>query len=272
MPKRILHVLTVALLCAGCQAMKKPPSDPVPADPDAAVTELRNAWFAAPADHLHAGFDVGGGQELRSRAMLRRQAQNLVFRHPDHAGARMLCALMAYEAGDPVEASRHLDHLLRVHPASPDAALLRARIAVEAGNPILAQHLLEEQVRLRPDHAGLRETLASVRFLNDDLDGARDDLAEAERLGAPPARVAYNRGLLAENGGDLESARRHYQKAIDLSPGWALPEERLAGLGGGAGSAKGAAVAEGFARTVPADFPPPAAPLAASASADAGPR
>jgi hypothetical protein len=258
MNRTLFVCLFAALLCVGCQATKAPPSDPVPSDPDVAVASIRNAWFNAPSGQLHAGYGAGA----RPRVLLRRQAENLVFRHPRHVGARMLCAIMAYEASDPITAGRHLDAVLRIAPATPDAALLRARIAVEAGNPILAQRLLTQQVALRPDHAGLRETLASVKFLTGDYAGAEQDLLNAERLGAHPARLAYNRGLLAEHRGDVSGAIAGYQQALALAPDWALPQERLKGVGEDATTATGPSVAERIS-VWPGEFaapPPPPLP------------
>ncbi len=226
--KAIGAVFALALL-AGCQSSATPASDPMPGDPDAAVAKLRDAWAMSRADRPHASTNLGS-RKVASRVMLRRQAENVVFRHPNHVDARMLCALMAYDAEDSVESARHLDYLLRRQPSAPDAALLRARIAIEAGNPSLAERLLMLQARLRPDHAGLRETLASVRFFGGDLTSAHAELDAAEQLGADPARIAYNRGLLVEQSGDSGTAAAHYQRALDLSPGWSLARARMKGL------------------------------------------
>lgn len=226
--KAIGMMLALALL-AGCQSSAAPASDPIPGDPDVAVAQLRDSWVMSRADRPYASSNLGS-KKVASRVLLRRQAENIVFRHPNHVDARMLCGIMAYEAGDSDDAARHLDYLLRREPSSPDATLLRARIAIEAGNPMLAERLLVQQARLRPDHAGLRETLASVRFFGGDLTSAHAELDAAEQLGADPARTAYNRGLLVEQSGDSGTAAAHYQRALDLSPGWLVARERMKGL------------------------------------------
>lgn len=217
------------LVLVGC-ATKPPPTDCGKGDPDVKVADLHSAWLTAPSCTLHAGAPMADGSKTRSRAFLRRQAQNLSFRHPTHVPTRMLLAAMAYDANDPIDATRHLDYLLRLQPTHPEAAILRSRISIEEGNMPHAVRLLESQIRLRPDHAGLREALASAYFMTHDYELAQASLNAAETLGGRPERIAFNRGLIAEEQGDAESARRYYQLAEQHSPGWPRPMERLAGL------------------------------------------
>lgn len=219
----------IAMILVGCQSAA-PTSDPVPSNPDQAVAELRAAWESAPGNDLYGSYQTQGGQTLRSRALVRRQAQNLAFRHPTHAPTLFLNGVLAYEAGDGIEASRFLDRGLRLAPASADAAALRARIALEQGNAMFANNLLTEQIMLNPAHAGLRELLASTRFMSGDLVGAHAALDAAEQLGAPPERIAYNRGLLLEQEGRSAAAIEAYQEALTHAPSWPMPTNRLAGL------------------------------------------
>ena len=55
-------------------------------------------------------------------------------------------------------------------------------------------------------------------------------LKMAERLGAPRWRIAYHLGLFQEKKGREQEARRLYQEAADLRPGWDVPISRLKGL------------------------------------------
>lgn len=250
--------LAACAIMVGCQTAV-PPVDPVPSDPDVAAESLRVAWESALPDRLYGSYRGERGQQLRSRAMVRRQVGNLAFRHPDHVPTRTLAGIMAYEAGDPIEATRHLDHVLRQAPRSPDVAVLRARIALEQGSTAYATGLLQDQIRLSPSHAGLREAQASAYFMTDDFSAASAALSAAEGLGSPSERIAYNRGLIHEQEGRTAAAIEMYKKAVELAPGWSMPSERLAGLEGApsVGSAPSA--------TIPAKtmgmgngFPPPA--------------
>src|SRR5688572_11468341 len=94
----VLPLLAVPL--AGCRSMRAPQDGP--GDPDAAVADLRVAWLSAPAGAIHAAPPGGPCTEGRSRAFVGRQAENLLFRHPDHVPTLLLAGVTAYEAGDPV--------------------------------------------------------------------------------------------------------------------------------------------------------------------------
>ncbi len=219
-----------AVLLTACATKAPPPQGQ--ADPDRAVAGLHAAWMSAPAETLYAGAPTGRGTQTRSRAFIRRQAQNLSFRHPRHVPTRWLLAVMAYEAKDPIDATRHLDTLLRLQPVHPEAVMLRTRIDLEEGNASHATRLLTSQVRVRPDHAGLRESLASAYFMSGDHKRALQALDSAETLGGAADRIAYNRGLIAEDQGNVEQARTFYEQALALSPNWRQPRARLDGLAG----------------------------------------
>ncbi len=225
-----LTAVLAMILLVGCSTTP-PPAPHGQTDPDAAVARLHADWLAAPSDCRYAGAPDGNGKKTKSRAFIRRQAQNLAFKHPDHAPTRMLLGAMAYEANDPNDAMRHLDYLLRLTPANPEAAILRARIDLEAGNHLHALQTLLPQVRLRPDHAGLREALASAYFMAEEYGHASSSLDAAAALGGSEGRIAYNRGLIAEEQGNVDSAKRFYELALEKIPGWPRPQERLAGLG-----------------------------------------
>ena len=255
---RELMLLVAALGLTACTATAPPPEGP--RDPDAEHASLKDAWLSAPANTLYEGAPLKDGKETRSRAFLRRQAQNLAFRFPNHVPTRTLAGIMAYEARDPVAATRHLDHVLSLRPGHPEAAMLRAQIALEGGNAPYAVRLLQDQVRMRPDHAGLRELLASSLFMGGDIAGAQRELSIAGELGARPERIAYNRGLMAEQDGDHAAAEGFYRQALEHAPEWNRPQERLAGL---AHSPK-APAADVAVRSVSGFVPPPPPPLPAA--------
>ena len=79
-------------------------------------------------------------------------------------------------------------------------------------------------------NAGLREAYSGVLYMSRDLDGARDAITAAEKLGAPAWRVAYNRGLIAEAAGQPEEAQRQYKAAVDGNPEFPEARARLSGM------------------------------------------
>lgn len=251
-----LLAVAAAVLFSACQTAAPPTCD-TPKDPDVAICELRAAWQSAPGCQLYSGAPCASGGETRSRAMVRRQAENLAFRYPDHIDTRMFCGILAYEAENPVDATRHLDHVLRIRPDTPEAAVLRARIAMEDGNTQYAVRVLEDMRSLRPDSYSVREGLASAYYMNEQHELAHEAIDSAERLGAPAWRISYNRGLLAELDGELPEAYVHYRDAIAQAPDWNMPRERMEGLSSIAGF------------DVPA--PPPAEPAPSPVPAPAPP-
>ena len=222
-------VLAVASFAFGCSS-NAPPADDAPSDPDLTINQLEAAYVNALQQRPYQSARVQNGRRLPSRALIRKRAENLAFRHPDHAPTRVMSGVLAYEFDDSSRATQHLDHALRIDGSNPEAATLRARIALEEGNTSYALRILDEQVRLRPDHAGLREAQASAHFMANDYDNARASLAAAEQLGAPKWRIAYNRGLIDEEAGDPASAAANYQQALALRPGCAPARERLTAL------------------------------------------
>jgi hypothetical protein len=66
--------------------------------------------------------------------------------------------------------------------------------------------------------------------MSHDLEGARTEIAAAETLGAPAWRVAFNRGLIAEAGGQADEAQRQYKAAADANPAFPEARSRLSGM------------------------------------------
>jgi hypothetical protein len=224
----------VALLLAGCAA--SPRGGEGAPNPDDAVSSIENLYAQTPDGAPYNQFRTGPrGKKVVSRASLRREAETMSFLYPSHVPSRFLAGVLAYEFNDPVRAGQHLDHVLHLQGSHPEAAVLRSRIALEEGNTGYATRLLEDQVRLRPDHAGLREAQASAYFLAGDTGSARMALDAAERLGSPAWRLAYNRGLLAEEDGDTGGAIAQFQQASTLAPGHAPSRQRLRALESGTG-------------------------------------
>ena len=143
---------------------------------------------------------------------------------------RLVRAIVAATDRDRPEAIRTLDELLARRPGYPEAAVLRARLAIEVGGLGYARELLERQIRFRPDSALLYEALAATLFADGAHDAAADALDRAEKLGAPVWRVDFNRGLIAEQKGEIEEAMELYDRAARANPAWPDSGSRLRGL------------------------------------------
>lgn len=242
-----ITVMPALLGCQGSLARQ----DECPGDPDAEIMNLREEWRRAPYSGVYDdhGSECGGCDlsDFESKELIRRKAENLLFRYPRHVPTRLFAALLAYEAQDPHRATEHLDTLFALQPVHPEAAVLRGRIALEEGNFVFAVTFLEDQIALRPDHADLYEALASAYFVADRSQDALSALSTAEGLGAPRWRTAFNSGLVEEALGQTDQAIAHYKESLQLMPGWPPAKARLNGL------------EKGFPGAQNVAFPPPEA-------------
>ena len=204
-------------------------------DPDERLGVYIEAYREARENGTGAYADLSGNFVIEDCGGLMQKLEELSLMFPNHAPTLMANALIRHEAGEAERAQFYLDQLFRGDPRNADAAVLRAQIALGEGNLPYARQLLEEQVRLRPDHPKAREVLASVYFLYEEYPEAKDQLQQAERLGAPLWRVAYNLGLILENEGDVAGAMKEYRRALKAKPDAELPASRLRGLRARAG-------------------------------------
>lgn len=203
-------------------------------DPDRQLAARLDRWCAIEDDDGHAEHADDHPGETLDRGHLRREIEGLAMHFPGHVPTLFACALVALDAGEPERAQSYLDHLFKLAPVHADAALLRARLAERDGNLPLARRLLEQQLGAAPDHSGLHEALAGVLWQAGEVERARGHLARAEALGAPPWRMAYNRGLLAESLGQREAAMAEFRRALELDPLLSPARQRLRALEAGA--------------------------------------
>jgi tetratricopeptide (TPR) repeat protein len=213
----------VLLGAGGCS------STPTMAEPDEALRPKVEAWERQKSGDWSVR-DLAKDSEIHDPDFVQHEIEGLSVTYPGHVPTLMACAIVAYDQKQPAKAQQYLDRVLALAPDHPDATILRARIALEDGNSGLARKLLEEEVRFRPDHAGVRETLAGVYFTLGRYDDARASLAVAERLGAPLWRAAFGRGLIEEATGHATLAASFYQKAIDGNPESRSARARLRAL------------------------------------------
>ncbi len=161
---------------------------------------------------------------------VQREVDRLYAEFPNHERIIMANAVLQFEGGHLQNAQFLLDQLLAKPGSHPEAAILRARIAVMEGNTRLAATLLERQINLAPDYAELRETLASVHYLDGRYAQAHEALRLAVLLGAPVWRVDYHRGLLHEASQQMPEACQAYFSAIRHRPDFRPAVARLLGL------------------------------------------
>ncbi len=217
-------VALLVFLASGCTSYSFGHRD-TECDPDTRLARLVDEY-----DQAKSGQTTYDGSILRDCSRIQLETERLALDVPGHVPTLMACAVMAYEAQETVKAQRYLDAIFHDQPAHAEAAILRSRIAIDEGNLPYARRLLSTQIQYAPDNASLREAYSGVLYMSHDLEGARGEITAAEKLGAPAWRVAYNRGLIAEAGGQNEEAQRQYKAAVDGNPDFPQARSRLSGM------------------------------------------
>lgn len=218
--KYALALLVLTALTAGCASVATRQALECAA-PEEALTEwVRVALPPTPASRKDAHFSSKRLAEVERLALI----------CPNNDDVALVRAIALVESGEAERAVAVLDGLLARRSRHPEAAALRARLALEGGNPGFAVTLIERQQRVFPDSAILFESRASIHFVAGEHDEALLALSDAEILGAPRARVAFNRGLVLEAMGDVGGARSAYEIALELDPRHELARRRLRGL------------------------------------------
>lgn len=196
-------------------------------DPDKRLAELLHDYDKCKTSHTEGD---RSDHVLIDCDRVWNQIERMALDFPRHVPTQLANAVLAYDERQPVKAERYLDTLFSLQAVHPEAAILRSRISIETGNLPAARRLLESQVNCTPDHAGLRESLSAVLYMSGDLAAAVSALDVAEGLGAPPWRVAFNRGLIAEKAGDAQSAEQQYAAAVAGNADFKPAQSRLAGI------------------------------------------
>jgi tetratricopeptide (TPR) repeat protein len=224
MHHRFAFVALLAMLASGCTSYSFGHRS-TECDPDTRLAQLVDEYDQAKAGHAESD-----GSILHDCTRIQLETERLALDVPGHVPTLMACAVMAYEAKETVKAQRYLDAVFHDQPAHAEAAILRSRIAIDEGNLPYARRLLSTQIQYAPDNPSLREAYSGVLYMSHDLEAARNEITAAEKLGAPTWRVAYNRGLIAEAGGQNEEAQRQYQAAVDGNPNFPQARSRLSGM------------------------------------------
>ncbi len=83
-------------------------------------------------------------------------------------------------------------------------------------------------IKLEPGSGEVYVNLGNLYFLGQQYAGAIKHYTTAIELTLRQDHVAhFNRGMAYENSNDLAKAATDYRRALELSPQWALPQQRL---------------------------------------------
>ncbi|MEM7201557.1 MAG: hypothetical protein AAF628_14910 [Planctomycetota bacterium] len=214
-PRLSLVLFIAAGVLSGCASLH-PDYEP---DPDQRLREL-----LAPLGQTAESLPASDWPRVRFGI------ERLATRCPSHVPSQVAAAALAFNAGELQRAQGFVDRALDLAPSNVEARSLRVRIAVADGSMDLARRLVDDGLQLRPDAAPLYEASAWLHQLGGRPAEALVALDAAEELDAPKWRVAFHRGLVAEQSGDLNAAVRYYRSAIAEEHGCPQAEQRLSGL------------------------------------------
>jgi Flp pilus assembly protein TadD len=127
------------------------------------------------------------------------------------------------------EAQRAYTEFLRDYPNNREVQLNLASVLLAQGDSDSAIRLLRMLVTNDPGFVEAQVDLG-VALLGNNNAEARSHLEEALRLKPDSAEAAYNLGILEENAGHLDEARRLYRQTLFYRPGHQKAAERLRAL------------------------------------------
>ena len=122
------------------------------------------------------------------------------------------------DAGQQPAALKLFEQALQIDPNSVDALLHRSNLRIMQNQPELAKTDLETCIKLRPGHTMARLRLASILVPLEDMDGAKRQIDLAEQSEPNSSEVHSYRGEWHFAQGQMEEARRAFEKAIQLEP------------------------------------------------------
>lgn len=166
-----------------------------------------DAWLG----QVRALLDMGQAQEADTWLD---QAGRIVGEVP---GVLALRAIAAVRRGALDEARQWSDRAMRDGQDEPEVWLARASVVYASGNGKVARLNLDKAHERQPGATTARRC-AEVALDHGDLAGARIWLDRADRGAPDNPLVALRLGVYHERAGDLEQARHHLERALQLEP------------------------------------------------------
>jgi tetratricopeptide (TPR) repeat protein len=148
-----------------------------------------------------------------------REYLDLLGKNPDNLGALQGMARIAMQKGDFESARSYLARLEELKVSSVTLAMERAAMEALSGNPAEASKLLQEVVKVNPDKERAWAALAAISVqLNDQetLDRCLNKLQSTGRKPASTARLAL--AQIAISRGDTKAARKHLEELLRSAP------------------------------------------------------
>jgi import receptor subunit TOM70 len=137
---------------------------------------------------------------------------------PTNALILVKMAGVQMDGGHHDEALKFFDAALEIYPSFGDALLHRSNLRMLQAKAQLAKRDLQKLLETNPNNVMARLRLASILAATNDPDGAQTELDMAEKAEPNSSEVQSYRGELHFTQGEMEDARKQFEKAMELEP------------------------------------------------------
>jgi Tfp pilus assembly protein PilF len=137
---------------------------------------------------------------------------------PDLFDARILLAEAAYEVGDMEGALAAARECLEADPESSECLAIASNSAGEVGDEVARAEYMARYQELNPDDPTVLFNEAAVFLNNLDDAGAKPLLEKCLSIDAEHPECNFEYGMLLLRLGDMEGAKKHLQKYLEVAP------------------------------------------------------
>jgi len=153
-----------------------------------------------------------------------------VARQGDRPEAYLLAGQTALKMNEFERARDDADAAIRLNPRLPGVDTLRGTVLSYLGDTQGAIATLRKAVAADPNDFDAQVALGAVLHTERDLDGARQHLQRALQLKPDSNLARYEWARLERTEGHVEAAVKDFEKVVHDDPNWAQPHVELAAL------------------------------------------
>jgi tetratricopeptide (TPR) repeat protein len=153
-----------------------------------------------------------------------------VARQGNRPEAYLLAGQTALKLNEFERARDYADAAVRLNPRLPGADTLRGTVMSYLGDTQSAIAALRKAVEADPDDFDAQVALGAVLHTERDLDGARHHLQRALQLKPDSTLARYKWAQLERTEGLVEAAVKDFERVVHDDPKWAQPHVELAAL------------------------------------------
>ncbi|HUE24660.1 MAG TPA: tetratricopeptide repeat protein [Bryobacteraceae bacterium] len=153
-----------------------------------------------------------------------------VARQGNRPEAYLLAGQTALKMNEFERARDYADAALRLNPRLPGGDTLRGTVLTYLGDTQGAIAALRKAVEADPGDFDAQVGLGAVLHNDRDLDGARQHLQRALQLKPDSTLARYEWARLERTEGHVDAAVRDFEKVVHDDPNWAQPHVELAAL------------------------------------------